>query len=243
MRAHAFEDVESHERLLHVIFRYLTDSELAEEEMLRLLNFYGKSTTSIESRMEIARFLCDARLSFDGSQFLDRIIGEIMVDDIRLGSGFARSLLLLFLNKHGGKQHRERITRHFTLERLQDNQLRLHFLYVFHCRGELNQALVRAARHLDTPDIALLMRLCQDAREGKLSHFAKCVATCMPKKHGARSIRAQYLPFLHALLHAEGREIENRNWLITNTSAQIIAEVKDSAIRRFLEAERLLATH
>lgn len=241
--AHAFEDIERHERLQHAIFRYLMDTELNEEEMLRLINFYGKSTTSIESRMEIARFLCDVRLSFDGSKFLNRIIGEIMVDDIRLGSGFARSLLLLFLNKHGGKEHRERITKHFTLDRLQDNQLRLHFLYIFHCRGELDESLVRAARHLDTPDIALLMRLCQDVKEGKLSHFAKCLAVCVPKKDGVRSIRAQYLPFLHALLHAQGKELENRAWLIANTSAQMIAEVKDSAIRRFLEAERVLATH
>jgi hypothetical protein len=45
-----------------------------------------------------------------------------------MGSGYAQSMLLLCLNKHGGKEQREKIRTQITLDRLQDDQLRLHYL-------------------------------------------------------------------------------------------------------------------
>ncbi len=241
MRKHALDDVEKYQRVQRAAFTYLLDFDLEEAEVNRLTKIYGHRTTSIETRVEIARFLCDARISCDTSGLINSLVGEIMADDIKMGSGYARSLLLLCLNKHGGKEERERIRKHLTLERLQDDQLRLHYLYVFFCRSELDETLSRAARHLDTPDIALLMRLCQDARDGVLTQHKKSLSICFLKKRNVRSVQAKYLPFLHGLLRASSKEKENREWLKASTSKKSMEEVKDPAIRRFLEDEMRLA--
>jgi hypothetical protein len=106
----------------------------------------------------IARFLGDVRITCDTTALVNRIVGEIMDEDIRMGSGYAQSMLLRCLNKHGDKEQRDKIRNYLTLDRLQDDQLRLHYLYLFSCRAEVDGALLRAARHLDTPDIALTRR-------------------------------------------------------------------------------------
>lgn len=136
MRSHALDDVESYPRVLRVAFRYLLDFDLDDAAVKRLSALYGRRTTTIEARIEIARFLGDVRIACDTTELVNSLIGEILDKDIRMGSGYASSLLLLCLNKHGGKEQRERIRTHLTLERLQDDQLRLHYLYVFFCRGE-----------------------------------------------------------------------------------------------------------
>jgi len=167
-----------------------------------------------------------------------------MAEDIRLGSGYASALLLLCLNKYADKEQREPIRKHLTLDRLQDDQLRLHYLYVFFCRNELDPVLARAARHLDTPDISLMMRLCQDAKDDRLSKHGKCCDTCLPKKKGGvRTIRARRLPFLQALLRASGKEQDNIKWLKSVMAPKVFSEIKDQAIQRFLNTEYTLLTH
>jgi hypothetical protein len=242
MRTHALSDVEGYQRVQRIAFKYLLDFDLDEADVTRLFALYGHRTTTIETRIEIARFLCDVRVGCDTTGLVNSLVGEIMDEDIRMASGYACSLLLLCLHKHGGKDQRERIRTHLTLERLQDDQLRLHYLYVFFCRGELDEILARSARHLDTPDIALLMRLCLDAREGRLSQHTRCLVTCLSKRRGVRTVQAKHLPFLHALLRAEKRESENRRWLMSAASEKMAADVKDLAVRRFLDEERVLAT-
>jgi len=44
------------------------------------------------------------------------------------------------------------------------------------------------------------------------------------------------------LLRAEKRESENRRWLMSAASEKMAADVKDLAVRRFLDEERVLAT-
>ena len=58
----------------------------------------------------------------------DRAVGEILRDDIRPGVGYEKSLYLLCVNKYGQKQHREKIRERLTIDHLQDEQLRLHYL-------------------------------------------------------------------------------------------------------------------
>jgi hypothetical protein len=166
MQAHALDDIDRHQRIQRRAFSYLLNFELIGPGLNRLVKLYGSETISVETRIEIARFLGDVRISGDTSGLVNSITGEILDNDIRMGSGYASSLLLLCLNKYGSKEHREKVRARLTLDRLQDDQLRLHHLYVFSCRNEIDEALIRAARHLDTPDIALLMRLCQDALDG-----------------------------------------------------------------------------
>jgi hypothetical protein len=113
---------------------------------------------------------------------------------------------------------------------------------VYYCRGELDEGLARAARHLDTPDIALLMRLCGDANAGNLSHHTRCLSLCVSTRRGFRTVYARNLPFLHILLRAHGKDGENRKWLKGITSVKTMAEVQDTAVKRFLEEEKVMAT-
>jgi hypothetical protein len=238
MRTHALEDIENYPTVHRSAFSYLANFELGENDLKRLIRLYGKRTTPIETRIQIARFWGDVRISNGISGLVNSLVGEIMDDDIQLGGGYARSLLLLCLNKYGGKEDREKIRTHLTLDRLQDDQLRLHYLYVFFCRDELDESLARAARHLDTPDIALLLRVCHDAKEGRLTKHKECLMSCISKKRGTRTVQARNLPFLHVLLHAQGKEAENRKWLRDVTSPKLFTDIQEQTIRRFLETER-----
>lgn len=242
MRQHALADIEKFPTIQRVALNYLLDFDLAEASVNQLLDFYGRRTTSVEARIAVARFLGDARIACASENLVNRVLGEIMPEDIRMGSGYAQSMLLLCLNKHGGKEQREKIRTHLTLDRLQDDQLRLHYLYVYYCRRELDEGLTRAARHLDTPDIALLMRLCGDAKAGNLSHHTRCLNLCVSLRRGFRTVYARNLPFLHILLRAHGKDAENRKWLKGITSAKTMAEVQDTAVKRFLEEEKVMAT-
>lgn len=244
LRKQAIDDVRKFQRIQRVAYSYLLNFDLDAESLNALLDFYGERTTSVESHIELARFLGDVRINADYSRLINVVTGEIMAEDIRLGSGYASALLLLCLNKYADKEQRDRIRMHLTLDRLQDDQLRLHYLYVFFCRGELDLTLARAARHLDTPDISLMMRLCQDAKDGRLSQHAKCCVTCLPKrKGGVRMVRARQLPFLQALLRADGKQQENIKWLKTVMAPKVFDEIQDQAIRRFLATEHAFLTH
>ncbi len=86
------------------------------------------------------------------------------------------------------------------------------------------------------------MRLCRDALDGKLTQHTKCLSVCFAKRRGFRTVEARYLPFLHALLRAKGKENENLKWLRTVTDRKIFDEIKDAAIQRFLTEETVLAT-
>lgn len=242
LRSHVIGDIEAHPRVQRVAFAYLLNFDLEASELDALLDLYGDRRTSVETQIEVARFLGDARITSGTDRLVNVAIGEIMAEDIRMGSGYARGLLLLCLNKHGGREHRERVRSFLTLDHLQDDQLRLHYLYVYFCREELDETLSRAARHLHTPDIALLMRICQDAKDGRLSKHAQCFATCLTKRHGARTIPAKQLPFVYALLRAKEKAAENLKWLRTVNTKKTMDEIRDPCIRKFLEHELVFAT-
>ena len=242
LRGYAINDITRHPTLARAAFKYLARFDLQEEQLAVLLAHYGRVDTSIETRIEIARFLCDVPLASVPSTFADSIVGQVCEPDARLGSGYARALFLLCLNKYGSKEHRDKVRKLLTLEQLQDDQLRLHYLYVFRCRSELQEATARAVRHLDTTDIALMTRVCQDAIEGTLTKHAKCLATCVSTRAGRRTVEARHLPFLHALLRASNRTRENLTWLRKVTAPGELEKIRDTAVRRFLTDEVTLAT-
>jgi hypothetical protein len=72
--------------------------------------------------------------------------------------------------------------------------------------------------------------------------FADVVSICFAKRRGIRTVQSRHLPFLHALLHAQGKEAENLKWLPAVTAEKAIVEIGDAAIRRFLVEERVLAS-
>ncbi len=243
-RAQAVEHVANHATLLKPALKYLAQYPIPEAELLRLTKFYGEYTTSSEARIELAKFFCDVRLLEPASPrtLLNLATGQLMSDDPRLGGGYARALLLLALNKYGAKAERDRVRQHLTIDRLQDDQLRLHYLYVFKTRRELDNAVANAARHLDTPDISLTMRLCEDALAGRLTKHAELLKACLSAKGGIRSVEAKKLPFLHALLHAEGRAAESVAWLTNVLKGPKAQKLQDPAIQKFLEEELVVAS-
>jgi hypothetical protein len=87
MRKYALDDIETFQTIQRVAFNYLLDFDLDEVGVNRLLDFYGRRTTSVEGRIGIARFLGDARIACDPESLVNRIVGEIMAEDIRMGSG------------------------------------------------------------------------------------------------------------------------------------------------------------
>jgi hypothetical protein len=242
LRTRAVSDIILHPTLTRAAFRYLMRFALDEEQLAALLAHYGQRGTSIETRIEIARFLCDVPLVSIPSHFSDAIVGQICEADVRMGNGYARALFLLCLNKYGTKQHREKVRALLTLDALQDDQLRLHYLYVFQCRGELEESTARAVRHLDTTDIGLLMRICHDAIEGRLTKHAKCLRSCLSPRFGRRTVEARHLPFLHALLRSQLRASENLTWLRSATSPEQLQKIDDLVVRRFLLEEFSAAT-
>ncbi len=241
LRSRAIEDITRHQTLVRSALKYLANFKLDEPQLRELLSHYGRFSTSIETRIEIARFLCDVALTTVPKGFPDSLVGNICDADSRMGSGYARALLLLCLNKYGNREHRDKVRKNLTVQHLQDDQLRLHYLYVFQCRGELDEGIARALRHLDTTDIALLMRACQDAVEGRLTKHAKCLATCLSSRGGRRTVEARHLPFLHAMLRAKTQMTENLAWLKKMTTEAELAKIGDRAIQNFFRDELTLA--
>jgi len=242
LRQRAIDDIVMHPNLLRAAVKYIRAFELDDNDVARLFAFTGQTTTSIEAQIEIARLLCDARIMGDAQSIVRSATHHVLMDDVRLGSGYARALFLLCVHKYGDKDARDKIRNALGIERLQDDQLRLHFLYVYYCRNELDEAVARAVRHIDTPDIALLMRVCEDARRGKLVKHAKCLAKCLSQRYQKRSIEARYLPFLFAMLRAPGKEAENAAWLKKYASEEALNQIDDAAIKTFLRDELRHAT-
>jgi hypothetical protein len=85
------------------------------------------------------------------------------------------------------------------------------------------------------------MRLCSDTKGGNLSQHQRCLNLCVSTRRGSRTVYARNLPFLHILLRAQGRDAENLKWLKSVTSAKTMPEVRDIAVKRFLEEEKVLA--
>ena len=239
LRNRCVTDICTSPRLVRPALKYLSLFELSEADVGALLDHYGKSTTSVAMRIELARFLGDARVGASSDSLAQASLGNVLEKDKRLGSGYARALSLLCLNKHGGRSHREKVREALSVNDLQDDQLRLHYLYVFRCRGELPGDIERAVRHLDTPDIALTMRLCSDVAKESVKRYAALRNACLVTRRGVQTVEARSLPLLHLLLRSESHRADNVKWLTKSLEDE---RLQDATVRRFLEDERNAAT-
>jgi Reverse transcriptase (RNA-dependent DNA polymerase) len=237
LRSTAFVDIVQSPSLQDAAFRYLLKFDLDNAGLDALLAMNGLDTTSVETRIKIAKFFCDVSLKCDINRLMASAVGEILRDDIRPGVGYEKSLYLLCVNKYGLKKHRDKIRERLTLENLQDEQLRLHYLYVFFCRSELDDGLERACRHLETPDISLTMRLCRDALDGRLQKHDSCLKLCFRKIRGEYTIPARFAPFMFLMLNSQARAPQNLKWLKWANSPKILQQVRDDATRKLLEFE------
>jgi hypothetical protein len=163
--------------LTKIAIDYLLRLETADAYRDQVLVLWNRHEENAERLIHVARFACDASFSPKMSKKVaNSAVGRILADDDRPGAGYARGLLLLALNKLGKREHREKISEWASVETLKDEQLRLHFLYVFACRGELEEKLRLALVPLVSSDIDLLLRLCSQAQQGKVKRVKKLIA-------------------------------------------------------------------
>lgn len=214
------------------MLRYLLRFEVAQEELDALMEFCRGNLHGPEPEIHVARFMCEARFAFDASETVAAFaVSRIVVEDTRHGAGYAKALWLLALHKHGKRRHRKQITNWASVAQLEDEQFRLHFLYVLFACGELSDDLLDKLRHLSNPDIELTMRLCAAAREGRMLHHGEV----LKRLRAAGTIEARYLPLLRLMLQSERHREYNERWLAKVLDSTAKPPLRDQAVRRFLE--------
>jgi hypothetical protein len=153
----------------------------------------------------------------------------------RQGTGYARGLLLLALNKHGKRADREKVAEWASAERLSDPQLRLHFLYVLVCRQELSPELRLALQQLISSDTDLLLQLCDRALAGRATKARRILRRYVRVYGNTRSVEARVLPLVAALV--AGKNPGVREWLedILRKPSKTVRGLRDQVTRRLLQ--------
>jgi hypothetical protein len=220
---------------------YLMVFDVSTSETVELLSTAKRVHMPIESEIRLARFFGDAIFA-DGvsSDIANMAILRIYSEDAAQGVGYAKALWLLALHKHGKRRHREQIREWATLEKLVDEQFRLHFMYVFECVDRIPEKLSEPLKVLSTSDIELTLRLCHEARAGTLRHRERILRTITRRVGRRRSISARYLPFLRVLLAAEACRTENVEWL--NRQLDVKKRPECPIVAAFLSGQRDLLT-
>src|ERR1700736_3903697 len=159
MKRRVTADLEKSPQLTRFVIDYVLQLDTADEYLDHVLKLWTRRGDNPERLIHFARYLCDASFSSRVSERIsDFAVGRVVGDDDRPGAGYARALLLLALHKHGKREHRQKIMRWASVETLKDEQLRLHFLYVFTCRDDLDEKLRLALVPIISSDIDLLLR-------------------------------------------------------------------------------------
>ena len=199
-KPYVLADLSASPYLTDAVVEYLLHLESADDYLEDLLKFWNREEGNTERLIHFARYLCDASFAPAASERIaDFAVGRIIDPDDRPGSGYARALLLLALNKHGQRKHREKVLAWASVATLQDEQLRLHFMYVFVCRNELPENLRVSLLPLISSDIDLLLQLCEKALTRKVRKAAKILNRYVRKRGNCRSVEARVLPLLSAL--------------------------------------------
>ena len=105
-------------------------------------------------------------------------------------------------------KHRQKILQWASVESLKDEQLRLHFLYVFTCRDEIDEKLRLALLPLISSDTDLLLRLCAQAKTGKVRKTKKILSRYIRKRGNYRSVEARVLPLVWALVRSRNDGVQ-----------------------------------
>ena len=86
------------------------------------------------------------------------------------------------------------------------------------------------------------MRLCGDARDGRLRNHDACLKMCLRKIRGKLTIPTRFAPLLYLMLSCEAKATQNLNWLKWANSGKVLAAVGDAATKEFLEFQYKKAT-
>lgn len=212
MKERVEADLEKSPHIMDAVVEYLLHLENADEYLMPAMALWNRQRENTDRLIHVARFLCDASFSPQRSkEIADFALGRVIQKDDRPGAGYARALLLLALNKHGHRAHREKISEWGSVETLLDEQLRLHFLYIFTCRRELNQKLQATLLSLVSSDTDLLLRLCARAHAAEVTRASQILRRYV-RVHGShRSIEARVLPLLLALVGSRNQGVQQ--WL------------------------------
>ena len=209
LKPHVLEDLSASPYLTESVIEYLLHLENADEYLEDMLKFWNREEGNTERLIHFARFLCDGSFTPQMSERIaDFAVGRIIGADDRPGSGYARALLLLALHKHGQRKHREKILAWSSVATLQDEQLRLHFMYVFVCRSELPEILRVPLLQLASSDTDLLLQLCEQAFAAKVHKAKKILNRYVRKRGNCRSVEARVLPLLSALAKSRNEGVE-----------------------------------
>jgi hypothetical protein len=236
MRRRLITDLQRAPQLTDAVIEYMLLLENADEYLDDLLKLWNREEGNTERLIHFARYLCDASFSPEASERIsDFAVGRVLDDDDRPGSGYARALLLLALHKHGMYKHRQKILQWASVESLKDEQLRLHFLYVFTCRDEINEKLRLALLPLISSDTDLLLRLCAQAKTGKVRKTKNILSRYIRKRGNHRSVEARVLPLVWALVRSRNDGVQA--WLegILSPRSKSSLPICDVVLRSMLE--------
>lgn len=245
LRPHAVADALSMPAMADHSLRYLGQFALSNVETSGLLDALSGRTASVELLIEVAEVLAEAPLSsdVDADALASKLTDFICRTDDRHGAGFAKARALLGVAKHGKRAHRERLLKWASVGTLVDEQLRLHFAYVFSAFDELPPELAASLRHVRGDDFELTTRLCADARHGRLRELRRLLDRSVEQVRGTARIRASYLPFLRVVLEHAAKADNGaqrdvcRAWL-TTVLANKRGPIVDTCVRTFLDAKR-----
>jgi hypothetical protein len=240
MKKRVVKDLQEVPQLTESAIEYLLQLETADECLGEIMRLWNRNEANTERLIHLAKYLCEASFSVEGSkQIADFAVGRITQDDDRPGSGYSRGLLLLALNKHGARVDREKVSEWASVEALKDEQLRLHFLYVFACRKELDKSLRLALVPLLSSDIDLLLRICDQAEAGQVRRVQKILNKYVRVRGKHRSVEARVLPLIFALVKSRNDGV--RQWLdriLQSGKSKSWLPVRDVVLRTMLEKLR-----
>jgi hypothetical protein len=236
MKRKVVTDLKKSPHLTEPVVEYLLQLENADQFIDELLKLWNREEGNTERLIHLARFLCDASFSSKVSERIaDFAVGRVLADDDRPGIGYARAVLLLALDKHGKYKHRQKVAQWASVDTLKDEQLRMHFLYVFGCRGELDENLRLALIPLVSSDTDLLLRLCAQASNRKIRRAKKILNRYVRTRGKRRVVEARVLPFVRVLVGSRNDGVQS--WiegLLAPRSTPVLS-VRDPVLRPILE--------
>jgi hypothetical protein len=239
MRRRVLSDLETHPELTGVALEYLSKFQRVDAYLDRILRRWNGAR--MEQKIHIARFLCDGSFSLKSSaQIAQFAVKKVQRPDDCPGSGYAKGLLLLALNKHGERKHRDKLLFNVSPETLVDEQLRLHFLYVFVCRRELSTELRLTLVQLASSDIDLTLRLCDRALLGQISNRKRILELFVRRVGDSLTIEARYLPLLAIICESKQDAVDMITWLDKLLTPNPVShrKVDDPVLRRILTGLR-----
>jgi hypothetical protein len=236
MERRAVRDLQKAPQITDTIIEYLLQLENADKYLDPMMKLWNRNEGDTARLIHISRFLCDASLSPKTSKRIANFaVGWATSEDDRPGAGYARALLLLVVHKHGQRTHRNKLAQWASLDTLKDEQLRLHFLYVFICREELVETLRLALMPFISSDAELLVRLCAQAQSGNVRKAKKMLNRYVRSRGNHRSVEARVLPLLSALVLSSNAGVQE--WIegILEPTSKEVRPLCDRVLRSILE--------